>query len=177
MDPSFIQEVVDDLFPLNQSGNDHPIPQLPTPDIHAIPAVTSDEMTTVIRKLRGKKAPGPDGLPRQALLILMEELKPYFMSLFTDCLRDGCFPICWKQAALVLIVKPGKSLDAPSAFRPICLLDEMAKMLERIITLRLVDHLNNTGPDISAQQFGFRCGRSTIDAILAVRSCTNAIMQ
>ncbi|KAL0870554.1 hypothetical protein ABMA27_005524 [Loxostege sticticalis] len=59
--------------------------------------------------------------------------------------------------------------DSPSAYRPIVLLDEVGKLLERIISVRLVQHLEHVGPNLSPTQFGFRAERSTVDAILRVR--------
>jgi len=94
--------------------------------------------------------------------------------LFTGCLRESCFPLEWKRAKLVLILKGGKPEDLPSSYRPICLLDEAGKILERIIVDRLVRQLSRIGPDLSEEQYGFRGGRSTIDAILRVRSAVEA---
>jgi len=94
--------------------------------------------------------------------------------LFTGCLRESCFPLEWKKAKLVLIPKGGKPEDLPSSYRPICLLDEAGKILERIIADRLVRQLSRIGPDLSEEQYGFRGGRSTIDAILRVRSAVEA---
>lgn len=67
----------------------------------------------------------------------------------TECMRTTQFPDRWKRASLVLLPKEGKPADSPSAYRPICLLDELAKLLERIITQRIVQHLTMVGPDLS----------------------------
>lgn len=48
------------------------------------------------------------------------------------------------------------------------LLNEAGKLFERIIAVRLVEHLSRTGPDLMECQFGFRKGRSTVDAIRRV---------
>jgi len=74
------------------------------------------------------------------------------------------------MARLVLIAKPGHPAEFPSAYRPICLLDEAGKLLERVVAARLKDHLSRVGPDLAESQFGFREGRSTVDAILRVRA-------
>jgi len=50
------------------------------------------------------------------------------------------------------------------------LLDEAGKLLECVLAARLVAHLEQVGPDLSDRQFGFRGGRSTIDAILRVEA-------
>ncbi|XP_076386075.1 uncharacterized protein LOC100882786 isoform X1 [Megachile rotundata] len=43
------------------------------------------------------------------------------------------------------------------------------KIFERIITNRLEAHLSGDGPDVADCQFGFRRGRSTVDAVQRVR--------
>ena len=92
------------------------------------------------------------------------------LSIFNQCLRAGVVPRCWKTSKLVLLPKPKKDPNSPSAYRPICLLNETGKLFERILMSRLSDHLRNVGPDIHRYQFGFRVGRSTIDAIDRVKS-------
>lgn len=139
--------------------------------------VSNDEILQVAKRLTGRKAPGPDGIIGGILKLAMGELAPVVGSLMTDCLQTGQFPDRWKRAILVLLPKEGKPADSPSAYRLICLLDELAKLLERIIIQRIIQHLTIVGPDLSPDQYGFRRGRSTIDAILSVRSRTEAIVQ
>lgn len=57
-----------------------------------------------------------------------------------------------------------KPLDDPSSFRPLCMLNSTGKLLERLVLGRLNDHLDHTGKR-SENQYGFRNGRSTLDAI------------
>jgi len=99
------------------------------------------------------------------------------MTLYNGYLRCGVFPRPWRRAKLVLLRKDGKPADSPSGYRPICLLDEEAKLFERIIPGRLVQHLEETGPDLHRHQFGFRRNRSTTDAILRVRAIAEAAAQ
>jgi len=126
-------------------------------------------MKDAVRRIKSGKAPGPDGVRGKVWTLAFKELGGYMRHLYNRCLREGRFPAEWK-ANLVLIPKGGKPADQPSAYRSICLLDEAGKILERIIANRLVRHLSRTGPDLSRDQYGFRNGRSTVDAILRVRS-------
>jgi retron-type reverse transcriptase len=80
-----------------------------------------------------------------------------------SCLDNCIFTDVWKKQKLVLIPKPVKAGEA-QALRPICLLDTPGKVLESVIFNRLRPYTENeTG--ISNRQFGFRRGKSTIDAI------------
>ncbi|KAA5586394.1 reverse transcriptase family protein, partial [Pseudomonas aeruginosa] len=85
----------------------------------------------------------------------------------------GRFPSLWRTGRLVLLRKEGRPVDTAAGYRPIVLLDEAGKLLERILAARIVRHLVGVGPDLSAEQYGFREGRSTVDAILRVRSLSD----
>uniref|UniRef100_A0ABD2WAE3 Reverse transcriptase domain-containing protein n=1 Tax=Trichogramma kaykai TaxID=54128 RepID=A0ABD2WAE3_9HYME len=63
-----------------------------------------------------------------------------------------------------MLPKPGKPPDEPSSYRPLCMLDTAGKILERIICGRLEAFTERPG-GLSERQYGFRRGRSTIDAI------------
>ncbi|XP_011859623.1 PREDICTED: uncharacterized protein LOC105557088 [Vollenhovia emeryi] len=132
--------------------------------------VTKEEVTRAARKLKARKAPGPDGVPGAAWKMALGELMVRVTTLHTACMKERKFPEMWKQSNLVLIPKEGKPADTPSGYRPICLLDEAGKTLERVIAARLVWHMDNVGPNLSDRQFGFREGRSTIDAIRAMET-------
>lgn len=62
--------------------------------------------------------------------------------------------------------KPGEEIK----YRPICLLNEVAKVFKRIITFRINKYMvENQHAHLSDHQYGFRAGRSTINALLAVK--------
>jgi len=75
---------------------------------------------------------------------------------------------------LVLLHKEDREAGTPSAYKPICLFDEVGKIFERILANRLVQHFFRSGSDLHKEQYGFRERRSTIDAILRIRSLTEA---
>lgn len=55
----------------------------------------------------------------------------------------------------------------PSSYRPICLLDTLGKLLKRVI-LNRVAKCTESENGLSERQFGFRKGKSTVDAIRTV---------
>lgn len=171
LSPEELNRVVDALFPRSSARAEGPrhYPQQTGKEDHSI-QVAGDEMKACCERLKGNKAPGLDGLHRSIWLLAMPEIGQRLADVFGDCLRQGVFPKAWKGAKLALIPKAGKEAGAPSSFRPICLLDEAGKMLERIIANRIIAYMTSQGPDLSPEQYGFRAGRSTIDAVLCVRS-------
>ncbi|CAB0035520.1 unnamed protein product, partial [Trichogramma brassicae] len=107
---------------------------------------------------------GPDGIPNSALKIAVAARPDIFLRVYTTCLETGVFPSSWKRQRLVLLPKPGKPPDEPSSYRPLCMLDTAGKILERIICDRLEAFTERPG-GLSERHYGFRKGRSTIDAI------------
>lgn len=175
LEENFTRSVVDVLFPQVSSA-----PQISADVSWSSDLEVSDaELVYAVRRLSARNtAPGPDGIPGRALVIALAELGERIKRLFNSCFRHGKFPAIWKEAKLVLLRKDGRPLNSPSGFRPICLLEEAGKLLERIIALRLNRHLLNHGPDLSVNQFGFRQGHSTVDAILRVKELTEeAVLQ
>ncbi|XP_046974649.1 uncharacterized protein LOC124540917, partial [Vanessa cardui] len=106
----------------------------------------------------------------RAWVLALRELGPRLSGLLSACLERGQFPSRWKTGKLVLLRKEGRPADSPSAYRPIVLLDEVCKIFERVIASRLVQHMTRVGPDLAENQFGFRQGRSTVDAIMRVKT-------
>ncbi|CAG4978795.1 unnamed protein product [Colias eurytheme] len=185
LEPALLQKVVTTLFPGQSSrvtdlsgrvGNDQ---EDRTCD-ETIPDVSSAELNAAVDRLKRKTtAPGPDGVHgRVWSLALSHGLDQRFCDLLTECLKRGRFPERWKMGRLVLLRKSGKPADSPSAYRPIVLLDEAGKLFERIISSRIQTHLTRIGPDLHEAQYGFRRGRSTVDAIARLRDiCEGSVSQ
>ena len=113
--------------------------------------------------------PDPDGISEKVISLTLSVLGEEILELFNKCLSEGTVPSCWKVSKLVLLPKPGKDLDSPAAYRPICLLNEVGKLYERVVLNRVMTHLKNVGPDLHEHQYGFRPGRSTTDVIKRVK--------
>nr|XP_037869632.1 uncharacterized protein LOC119629086 [Bombyx mori] len=176
--PETLHRVVGGLFP-DSSGTAFVPPVMATVQVAdggELEGVSQAEFKAVVAKMRSKRtAPGPDGLSSKAWALALTEdgLGPALRRLFSKCLREGRFPEPWRTGRLVLIPKDGRPRDEPSGYRPIVVLDEAGKLLERIVAGRLVQHLENIGPNLASNQFGFRRGRSTVDAVLRVRDLTD----
>lgn len=126
---------------------------------------TLDEINNEIRNSKTAKAPGPDGIPNEAVRLVIKSCPELLLDMFNDCLSRGVFPKVWKVQSLILLRKGDKPLNETSSFRPICLLDTLGKLFEGLILQRLRKHMEGKHSD---RQFGFRRGKSTVDAIKAV---------
>lgn len=116
---------------------------------------TLDEVKSIIRDLKPRKAPGADGISNGVLKCLPTTLLLLLVSIFNACLANCTFPAAWKEAIVIGIPKPGKDLKNPSSYRPISLLSSLGKIYERILLKRLKDYIASKSllPD---EQFGFR---------------------
>jgi hypothetical protein len=134
--------------------------------------ISNSELIDIAKKLKPRKAPGPDGIPNEALKILVKRFPSVFRDTLQKCLDDCIFPDIWKKQKLVLLPKPSKAGDT-NAYRPICLLDSPGKLLEAVILRRLTAY-TEASKGLSNKQHGFRRGRSTSDAI---KSLVNVAQQ
>ena len=161
--PTFLDKVVQSLFP--QHRERRPDTGL-TEDIGAAEptAVTESEVKIAAKKIAIRKAPGLDGVPGLVIKTAALNVSYIFKETFSACLSEGIFPAQWKIQRLVLLPKGNKPPDEPSAYRPVCMLHIVGKLFERIISVRLEAAIQQVG-GLSDNQFSFRKGQSTIDAI------------
>lgn len=155
------------LFPSSPA-----ITRAPAVSDSAVSPFTLGEIVLAAKGLPNRKAPGPDGISNELIKAAVSSNSKRLFTIFNKCLSEGIFPAPWKMGKLVLLRKAGKPLDSPSAYRPICLLDECGKLLEKLLTSRLQDHL----PDnlaLTNNQYGFRRGRSILDALGEVETGDN----
>uniref|UniRef100_A0ABD2W349 Reverse transcriptase domain-containing protein n=1 Tax=Trichogramma kaykai TaxID=54128 RepID=A0ABD2W349_9HYME len=132
--PSLVRRTVSTLFPVVIQEL---IPPPAVPDDEMAPGVSLEELRRASPKVKEHTAPRPDGVPNAGLKMAVATRPDIFLRVFTACMRSGVFPRYWKRQRLVLLPKPGKPPDELTSFRPICMLDAVGKMLERIICDRL----------------------------------------
>jgi hypothetical protein len=128
---------------------------------------SAEELIEAARKIRAGKAAGPDGVGPEIVKAASSAAPQAVLGVMNGLLRARAFPGEWKRARLVLIPKGKASPDVTRKFRPICLLDSMGKLYEQLIKTRLTEELDEKG-GLSDDQYGFRKGRSTSDAIKEV---------
>ncbi|KAF0735570.1 Reverse transcriptase domain-containing protein [Aphis craccivora] len=165
--PGRLQSIVNGLFPQHPTRNAN-IPLWITPNDHPAYGIDRAELTMAARSLRLNTSPGPDGIPNEVLKAIVALNPDLLIDVYNTYLCSGVFPEIWKKARLVLLRKGDKPLDDPSSCRPLCLLDCLGKLFEKIIDNRLRLFLDTSG-GLHERQFGFRKGRSTIDALEVLR--------
>lgn len=130
-----------------------------------IPEITEEEIVKAAKNLKPNKAPGLDGIIPEIIKKIAEARPDRLRALFNGIIERGKIPKDWKKARTILLRKPGKDPTEPSAYRPICVIDAIAKLMEYILRDRLEKEL---GGGFDENQFGFVKGKSTVHAMYKV---------
>ena len=115
----------------------------------------------VIANLQSSKASGPGCIPVVVLKNCEPELSYILVELFNMCLKESCFPDCWKVSSMVPVFKNVGERSTAKNYRPVSLLVVVNKVFEKLVNNRIVDHLEKCG----LFQYGFRSSRSTADLL------------
>ena len=116
----------------------------------------------VITNLNSSKASGPDCIPVVVLKNCEPELSYILAELFNMCLKESCFPDCWKVSGVVLVFQNvGKSSTAKH-HSSVSFLSVVSKVFEKLVNNRIVDHVEKCGL-FSDFQHTFRSSQSTAD--------------
>ena len=121
----------------------------------------------VIMNLDSSKASGPDCISVVVLKNCEPELSYILAKLFSKCLKEFCFPDCWKVSSVVPVFKNVGERSTAESYRPVTLLSVVSKVFEKLVNNRIVDHLEKCGL-FSDFQYGFRSSLSTADLLTVV---------
>ena len=130
-------------------------------------SITPKMVKKVITNLDSSKASGPDCIPVVVLKNCEPELSYILAKLFNNCLKESCFPDCWKVSSVVPVFKIAGERSTARNYHPVSLLSVVRKVFEKLVNNRIVDHLEKCGL-FSDFQYGFRSSRSTADLLTVV---------
>ena len=74
------------------------------------------------------------------------ELSCILAELINKCLKESCFPDCWKVSFVVLVFKNVGERPTARNYRPVSLLSVISKVFEKLVNNRIVDHLEKAAP-------------------------------
>ena len=95
----------------------------------------------VIMNLDLLEASGTDCTPVVVLKNCEPECSYILAELFNKCLKDSCFPDCWKVSAVVPVFKNVVERSTAKNYCPVSLLSVANKVFEKLLNNRIVDHL------------------------------------
>ena len=125
---------------------------------------TSEEVSDILSSLNNEKFTGPDEIPNMFLKNCSETLCVSLSLLFRKILNKGGFPTQWKTSIVCPLYKEGDR-SSVEQFRPISLLSNVSKVLERVVFNRIFEKTQHL---LSDNQYGFRKKRSTTVQMLSI---------
>ena len=150
--------------PVEQAFPDDPEP---LPQRNSYP-ITDAEIAEALKGASNTSAPGKSSHGWKLVKWAWEACPTWFVTLFNSCLDTGLHPKSWKTALIAVVPKPGKSdYSLPKSYRPVALLECLGKLLEKVITKRILHDVGAFNL-VPTNQFGARPHSSTVHAGLAL---------
>ena len=125
-----------------------------------------EEIANIVSFLNSNKASGANSIPYRILLLLKNEISKQLADLFNLSFMTGVFPSVLKTAKVVPVSKKDSKLN-DSNYRPISLLSNIEKILEKFMYKRLYTFLDYNSI-IYDLQFGFRQQYFTSHALINI---------
>ena len=125
---------------------------------------SEEDIVTAIKKIKPNAAAGPDGIPTKLLRECCEELSKPLYIIYRNSLNTGEVPGLLKDAIVTPIHKGGLRSD-PKNYRPVSLISQLLKILEKIIGVKIVSHLEDNNI-MNENQHGFRRFRSCLSQLI-----------
>ena len=120
---------------LDDSGVSLPVfPSRTHLKLHNI-SITPKMIKKLIMNLDLSKASGPDCIPVMVLKNCEPELSYILDELFNKCLKESCFPDCWKVSLVVPVFKNVGERSTAKNYCPISLV--VSKVFEKLVNNRL----------------------------------------
>lgn len=149
---------------INQINNSYRnITTQPT-NLEEIKLVTIEEIKTIIKSIKPKKAPGFDNIQNITIKNLPNKALVQLSLIYNSSIKLSHFPSNWKKAKILPFKKPNKDQKFPQNYRPISLLPTLGKLLEILINNRLNNYLHKNNL-IIPEQFGFRKHHNTVQQL------------
>ena len=134
--------------------------------------VSVDTIILIVKDLRETSSVGIDGISLRFVKDSLPVMAFYYTLVVNTSIVTGKFPKLWKHPLIAPVYKTGDEEEVGN-YRPIALLPILSKILEKVISIQLMDHLESNNL-LSNTQHGFRTKLSTETALIRV---TDAIYE
>ncbi|KAI3374023.1 hypothetical protein L3Q82_022587 [Scortum barcoo] len=139
-----------------------PSPNLFTP--------TVDQVRTQLKKIKARKATGPDGISSRLLRDCADQLCQVVCYIFNLSLSLERVPVLWKTSCVVPVPKTSRPKEL-NHFRPVALTSHLMKALERIVLRHLRPLVS---PNMDPLQFAYQPGIGVDDAVIYLEHLEDA---
>ena len=127
--------------------------------------LTMGEMMMSYRKMAKNRAVGDDEIPVEVIDWMTPEQRKALLRAMNDSYLRGDVPLVWRRGVIIPLLKPLKPASDLASYRPVTLTSQLSKLMERMIARRILYSIRDK---LESTQWGFRDGRSTVDALMEV---------
>ena len=127
-------------------------------------SVSEEEVIKVVNSFKGKTSTGYDNIDMSILKKVINYIVQPLSKIFNQSFSQGVFPDKMKIAKVIPLFKSGEK-GVFTNYRPVSLLPQFSKLLEKLFCLRLDNFINKCNI-LCDSQYGFRSNRSTSLAII-----------
>ena len=163
---SSVEKIRHDLVESKESTSDPIIQQSVDCKFVFFSEVNTDTVLNVVNRLKPSDSTDVYGISNNLIKKVIDYVLFPLTFCINKCLNEGVFPSMLKLSKVVPIYKKGKT-DSPSSYRPISLVPVFSKIIESIVKNQICSYLEDFNI-LSPSQFGFRPGRSAIDAVVTL---------
>ena len=130
-----------------------------------------EEVESLMKEMDTSKSVGPYSIPTNILKLSCSVLSKHLVKLINFSFSEGTFPELLKFTNVISVFKKGDNLDYNN-HRPISLISNIGKLIEKIVHKRLYSFLEKNS--LFEQQYGFRNKLPTNHALIDI---TNRIQE
>lgn len=133
------------------------IPSLTEVDKEEMEApITLEEIKLAVAEMANQKSPGLDGIPMETYKYYGKVLLLELLKVFNWAKEEGKLPVSMTEATIIVLHKEGKDPLETKSYRPISLLCTDAKIVAKILAVRLNKTISRL---VHPDQTGFIPGR------------------
>lgn len=162
LNTSSTSEINENLIKFHFNIVDNAVTELTS--LNNFPAITLPELLNASNLLNADKAPGYDLIDLRIWRVVIKVFPGLLLNLFNRLCYLGYFPRSWKIAKVIFFTKKNKVATSPGSYRPVCLLNTISKLFEKILYHRIIYYLKSKNV-FHKKQYGFMEGVSTTDCL------------
>lgn len=136
--------------------------------------ITEEEFVNSLFRIKSNSI-GVDGFPIKLIRMVYPYISLFLLHFVNTIFTTSTFPRGWKVGRIVPIPKCGDGYDVEN-LRPISIMPAISKVVENIMKLRIMQHVNRFSL-IKDCQYAYRSGHNTTSLLLGltdtVRKCLN----
>ena len=136
--------------------------------------ISLKEMHDALSDLKPGKAPGPDGVLLEYLLVFAETFGQMLLKLLNKIFSEHIYPSSWTVNFLKPIFKKGEKDDTDN-YRGLAIGSAFAKLFSQILLKRLTSYIEEKNL-LSPNQGGFIKGKSTSDHIFLLQTVIEKVV-